>query len=257
MKMAQITFNLRKVDAIKLNPKYVALASIKTDNVHVKEFLSNFQSEFWIAHTIKIHQSVKVTKKTFIRDRVVVIVYKKSNFTFLHDILKLVRKYNFPENYIDKLTQEYQTCGCVMFAIEADGDNVKYKVYCETYSKGFGFGFKWTQSKCAITRYEWFKSVDNYKSWIDASGFNLYPKFLETKKITQAYSLKDQNTDKRGFEFALKDTYLKDVSNDVLLLTNVNIYDKLKDLANLPIIHFSGGLESNGDKYFNLYFVVL
>ena len=118
--MAQITFNLRKVDAIKLNPKYVALRSIKTDNVHVKEFLSNFQSEFWIAHTIKIHQSVKVTKKTFIRDRVVVIVYKKSNFTFLHDILKLVHKYNFPENYIDKLTQEYKTCGCVMFAIEAE-----------------------------------------------------------------------------------------------------------------------------------------
>jgi hypothetical protein len=92
---------------------------------------------------------------------------------------------------------------------------------------------------------------------IDASGFDLYPKFLETKKITQAYSVKDENTDKRGFEFELEDAYLKDVSDDVLLLTDVDIYDKLRDLAILPLIHFSGGVESNGDKYFNLYFMVL
>ena len=61
----------------------------------------------------------------------------------------------------------------------------------------------------------------------------------------------------RGFEFELEDAYLKDVSDDVLLLTDVDIYDKLRDLAILPLIHFSGGVESNGDKYFNLYFMVL
>ena len=70
-------------------------------------------------------------------------------------------------------------------------------------------------------------------------------------------SVKDENTSKRGFELEFDSLYLKDISRDVSNLTHINMYDTLKDLANLPIIHFSGGLESNGDKYFNLYFVVL
>jgi len=248
--------SLSDINMSSLNPKYIALDSIQTDNSHVKEFLQNFQSEYWLDHKIKIHHSVKFTKSKFNRNRIIVVC-KKDKFTNFNSVLKVVKKYNFPEKYIDMLSSEFSTCNFVIFAIEADAGVAKYKIYCETYFKGFGFGFKWTQSKCAITRYEWFKSVDNYKSLIDASGFDLYPKFLETKKITQAYSVKDENTDKRGFEFELEDAYLKDVSDDVLLLTDVDIYDKLKDLAKLPLIHFSGGVESNGDKYFNLYFMVL
>lgn len=250
------TISLSDIDMNSLNPNYIALDSIRTSSPQVKEFLENFQSEYWLEHKIKIHHSVKVTKSKFNRNRIIVIC-KKDKFTNFNSVLKIVKKYNFPEKYIDKLSSEFSTCNFVIFAIEADTDVAKYKIYCETYFKGFGFGFKWTESKYAITRYEWFKSVDNYKALIDASGFNLYPKFLETKKITQAYSVKDQNTDKRGFEFELKDTYLKDVSDDVLLLTDVDICDKLKDLAKFPLIHFSGGVESNGDKYFNLYFMVL
>lgn len=256
MKTAQITFNLRKIDAIKLNPKYVALASIKTDNVHVKEFLSNFRSEFWLTHGMKIHHSAKVTKERLVRDRVIVFIYKKQNFTYINDVLKLVRKYNFPEKYVLRLMSEYQTCNCIMFAIEADGDVAKYKVYFETPLRNFGFGFKWTKSKSVVTRYD-LKLTGEYKAVIDASGFSLYPEFLEKTKITRVISVKDENTSKRGFELEFDSLYLKDISRDVSNLTFVNIYDTLKNLANLPIIHFSGGLESNGDKYFNLYFVVL
>ena len=107
-----------------------------------------------------------------------------------------------------------------------------------------------------MTRYD-LKLLSEYKTLIDASGFNLHPEFLDKVKITRAMSVKDENTSKRGFELEFESLYLKDISRDVSNLTFVNIYDKLKDLANLPIIHFSGGLESNGDKYFNLYFVVL
>jgi hypothetical protein len=248
---------LGDINLSTLNSKYLALDSVRTDNAHVKEFLRNFQSEFWQAHKIKVHHSVKVTKERLVRDRVIVFINKKQNFTSINDVLKLVRKYNFPEKYVSRLTSEYKNCSCIMFAIEADGDVAKYKIYCEIPFQNFGFGFKWTKSNSVITRYDWSKKVDNYKSLIDASGFNLYPKFLETKKITLVYSVKDETTSKRGFEFALEDTYLKDISRDVSNLTHVNIYDKLKDLANLPIIHFSGGVESNGDKYFNLYFVVI
>jgi hypothetical protein len=239
-----------------LNPKYIALDSIRTDNAHVKEFLHNFQSDFWLTHKIKLHHSVKVTKEHLVRDRVIVFIYKKQNFTSINDVLKLVRKYNFPEKYILRLTSEYNTCNCIMFAIEADGDIVKYKVYCETPFKNFGFGFKWVESKSVVTRYD-LKPTSEYKAMIDASGFNLHPEFIEKTKINRVMSVKDENTSKRGFELEFNSLYLKDISRDVSNLTFVNIYDKLKDLANLPIIHFSGGLESNGDKYFNLYFVVL
>jgi hypothetical protein len=252
-----INAGLGDINLSTLNPKYVALDSIRTDSAYVKEFMREFQSEFWLTHKIKIHHSAKITKERLVRDRVIVCIYKKDNFTSVNDVIKLVHKYHFPEKHIRRLTSEYATCKCIIFAIEADGDAVKYKVYCETPLKYFLFGFKWTKSNCVITRYDWSKKVDNYKSLIDASGFNLYPKFLETKKIIHVYSVKDENTSKRGFEFELEDTYLKDISRDVSNLTHVNIYDTLKDLANLPIIHFSGGVESNGDKYFNLYFVVL
>ena len=239
-----------------LNPKYIALDSIRTDNAHVKEFLHNFQSDFWLTHKIKLHHSVKVTKEHLVRDRVIVFIYKKQNFTSINDVLKLVRKYDFPEKYVLRLTSEYNTCNCIMFAIEADGDIVKYKVYCETPFKNFGFGFKWVESKSVVTRYD-LKPTSEYKAMIDASGFNLYPEFIEKTKINRVMSVKDENTSKRGFELEFDTLYLKDISRDVSNLTHMKIYDTLKDLANLPIIHFSGGLESNGDKYFNLYFVVL
>jgi hypothetical protein len=143
-----------------------------------------------------------------------------------------------------------------MFAIEADGDVAKYKVYCEIPFQNFGFGFKWVKSKSVVTRYD-LKPASEYKALIDASGFNLYPQFLEKTKITRAASVKDENTNKRGFELEFDSLRLNDISRDVSNLTFINIHNKLKDLSNLPIIHFSGGLESNGDKYFNLYFVVL
>jgi hypothetical protein len=247
---------LGDINLSTLNSKYLALDSVRTGNAHVKEFLRNFQSEFWQAHKIKIHHSVKVTKEHLVRDRVIVFIYKKQSFTSVNDVLKLVRKYNFPEKYVLRLMSEYKNCSCIMFAIEADGDVAKYKVYCEIPLQNFGFGFKWVESKSVVTRYD-LKPASEYKALIDASGFNLYPEFLEKTKITRAASVKDENTSKRGFELEFNSLHLKDISRDVSNLTFVNIYDKLKDLANLPIIHFSGGLESNGDKYFNLYFVVL
>jgi len=247
---------LGDINLSTLNSKYIALDSVRTDNAHVKEFVHQFQNEFWQAHKIKIHHSVKVTKDRLIRDRVIVFIYKKQNFTSINDVLKLVRKYNFPEKYVLRLMSEYKNCSCIMFAIEADGDIAKYKVYCELPTQNFGFGFKWVGPKSVVTRYD-LKPASEYKALIDASGFNLYPEFLEKTKITRAASVKDENTSKRGFELEFNSLYLKDISRDVSNLTFVNIYDKLKDLANLPIIHFSGGLESNGDKYFNLYFVVL
>ncbi len=247
---------LGDINLSTLNSKYLALETVRTDNAHVKEFLRNFQSEFWQAHKIKIHHSVKVTKEHLVRDRVIVFIYKKQNFTSINDVLKLVRKYNFPEKYVLRLMSEYKNCSCIMFAIEADGDVAKYKVYCEIPFQNFGFGFKWVKSKSVVTRYD-LKPASEYKALIDASGFSLYPEFLEKTRITRAASVKDENTSKRGFELEFDSLYLKDISRDVSNLTHMKIYDKLKDLANLPIIHFSGGLESNGDKYFNLYFVVL
>ena len=254
--MDSIHSSLSNINLKELSPKYVGLNSIRTDNAHVKEFLDNFKSEFWLEHKIKIHHSVKVTKERLVRDRVIVFIYKKQNFTSINDVLKLVRKYDFPEKYVLRLMSEYKNCSCIMFAIEADGDVAKYKVYCEIPLQNFGFGFKWVKSKSVVTRYD-LKSASEYKALIDASGFNLYPEFLEKTEITRAASVRDENTSKRGFELEFESLYLKDISKDVSNLTFVNIYDKLKDLSNLPIIHFSGGLESNGDKYFNLYFVVL
>lgn len=256
MKMDSIHSSLSNINLKELSPKYVGLNSIRTDNAHVKEFLDNFKSEFWLEHKIKIHHSVKVTKERLVRDRVIVFIYKKQNFTSINDVLKLVRKYDFPEKYVLRLMSEYKNCSCIMFAIEADGDVAKYKVYCEIPLQNFGFGFKWVKSKSVVTRYD-LKSASEYKALIDASGFNLYPEFLEKTEITRAASVRDENTSKRGFELEFESLYLKDISKDVSNLTFVNIYDKLKDLSNLPIIHFSGGLESNGDKYFNLYFMVL
>jgi hypothetical protein len=254
--MESIISSLSEIDLKKLNPKNLALDSVRTDNAQVKEFLSNFQSEFWLAHRMKIHHSVKVTKEHLVRDRVIVFIYKKQSFTSINDVLKLVRKYDFPEKYVLRLMSEYKNCSCIMFAIEADGDVAKYKVYCEIPLQSFGFGFKWVKSKSVVTRYD-LKPASEYKALIDASGFNLYPQFLEKTKITRAASVKDENTSKRGFELEFDSLRLNDISRDVSNLTFINIHDKLKDLSNLPIIHFSGGLESNGDKYFNLYFVVL
>jgi hypothetical protein len=256
MKTESIVSSLGNINLKELSPKHIGLNSIRTDNAHVKEFLDNFKSEFWLEHRIKIHHSVKVTKEHLVRDRVIVFIYKKQNFTSINDVLKLVRKYHFPEKYVLRLMSEYKDCSCIMFAIEADGDIAKYKVYCESPLKPFGFGFKWVGSKSVVTRYD-LKPASEYKALIDASGFNLYPEFLEKTEITRAASVRDENTNKRGFEIEFESLYLKDISKDISNLTFINIYDKLKDLSNLPIIHFSGGLESNGDKYFNLYFVVL
>jgi hypothetical protein len=256
MKTESILSSLGEIDLKKLNPKNLALDSVRSDNTHVKEFLSNFQSEFWLAHRMKIHHSVKVTKEHLVRDRVIVFIYKKQSFTSVNDVLKLVRKYDFPEKYVLRLMSEYKNCSCIMFAIEADGDIAKYKVYCEIPLQSFGFGFKWVKSKSVVTRYD-LKPASEYKALIDASGFNLYPQFLEKTKITRAASVRDENTSKRGFELEFDSLHLRDISRDVSNLTFISIHDKLKDLSNLPIIHFSGGLESNGDKYFNLYFVVL
>jgi hypothetical protein len=168
---------LGDINLSTLNSKYLALDSVRTGNAHVKEFLRNFQSEFWQAHKIKIHHSVKVTKEHLVRDRVIVFIYKKQSFTSVNDVLKLVRKYNFPEKYVLRLMSEYKNCSCIMFAIEADGDVAKYKVYCEIPLQNFGFGFKWVGSKSVVTRYD-LKPASEYKALIDASGFNLYPEFL-------------------------------------------------------------------------------
>jgi hypothetical protein len=247
---------LGDINLSTLNPKYIALNSVRTNNAHAKEFLCNFQSEFWLAHKIKLHHSAKITKERLLRDRFIVFIYKKQNFTSINDVLKLVLKYDFPEKYIPRLISEYETCNCIMFAIEADGDVAKYKVYFETPLRHFGFGFKWIKSNSVVTRYD-LKPVSEYKTLIDDTGFSLYPEFLDKTKITRVMSVKDENTSKRGFELEFDSLYLKDISRDVSNLTYIKMYDTLKDLANLPIIHFSGGLESNGDKYFNLYFVVL
>ena len=53
---------LADVNLSTLNPKYLSLDSVRTDNAHVKEFVNQFQSEFWQAHRIKIHHSVVCAK---------------------------------------------------------------------------------------------------------------------------------------------------------------------------------------------------
>ena len=255
MKTEQIQASLGNVDLSTLNPSRLALDSIQTENAHLKEFLENFKSEFFSSHIIRIQHSVKVTRDTLIRDRVVVLVYKKRNFTQLNDILKIARKYKFPERHVARLSSEFDLCTCVMFAIEADGDKVKYKIYCEPPMRKFGFGFKWTPSSCVVSRYELYP-VDDYKTLIDSSGFGLHPEFLSKCEITKAMILRDENTTKRGFELEFKNLFFKDISRDVFNLTAVDLRDKLKDLAYYPVVHFSGGIDSTGDKYFNLYFMI-
>ena len=231
-----------------------------TKNTKVLEFFDNFFNDtILLENVFEIEQSAKVTKNKILPDRFLIQLNKTKDVTF-DKIFNIVTKYNFPKDKIDLAIEYYnrEDCDVVIFGIEADNNVIRYKLYFE-YENGIKvFGIKWNELKSSITTYTQTFSV-NFKDLVSKSNFNIVPKFVVENKfnISGIYVIEDVQTNKNGFNitFNTGTLYLKDLTEDVLSLTNQDI-NILYNLKEYPLRHFTGGVENNLDKYFNLYFVV-
>ena len=231
-----------------------------TKNIKVLEFFDNFFNDtILLQNVFKVEQSAKVTKNKILPDRFVIQLYKTKDVS-LNKILDIVKKYNFPEDQIDIATEYYnrEDCDVVLFGIEADDNTIRYKLYFEYENNAKILGIKWNNLKSTITNYIQIFSV-NFKNLVSKSNFNIVPKFVMDNKsnIAGIYIVEDTQTNKNGFNIVFNNgtLYLKDLTEDVLSLTNQDI-SILYNLKDYPLRHFTGGVENNLDKYFNLYFVI-
>jgi CTP synthase (UTP-ammonia lyase) len=240
----------------------------RVSNPHIREFLENFR-QFKIKG---IQHSVKVTKHNVIADRIIVGINKGN--IYANDIFKIVKKYNFPEHLLKRLGEEWAQAYMVGLSLEADGDKLRYKVYVDKGAKNASrsthksdalFAVKWNPKsplEYVVAKYSLLKKVteEAIKSEVKKSGFDLYPDFIpksiERKKLTLLYTTEDENSKRKSFDIRFNDIYLDDLTKDVLDLTNVDLYDKLRHLRLFPIRNFSGGVSDSGEKFFNLYFMV-
>ena len=173
-----------------------------TKNTKVLEFFDNFFNDNILLENIfKIEQSSKITKNKILSDRFLIQLYKTKDVT-LSKIISIVKKYNFPKDKIDLATEYYKRkdCNVVIFGIEADNNNIRYKLYFE-YENGIKvLGIKWNELKSSITTYTQTFSV-NFKDLVSKSNFNIVPKFIVENKfnISGIYVIEDAQTNKNGF----------------------------------------------------------
>jgi hypothetical protein len=226
---------------------------ILSKNKSVVDFVDNFKDSVFLKHIYKIEHSAKVKKNAISSDRIILQFFKNKEIS-IRKILDILRKYNFPTEQYENIKEKYTICDSIIFSIDASISNNIYKIYFEYESFQKIFGIKWNNEKYDITHY----LQRDKKDFIDIvkdTGFNFIPKF--NANMIGIYYIYDEKSGRKGFNFIFNngDVYLKDLPKNVLDITTKDINKELDHLKEYPIRHFSGGVDKNGEQYFNLYFV--
>jgi len=232
-----------------MNKKQEIEILIKTlsSNPYIIEFFDNVLSNSTLLENLfKIEQSAKITKDKILSDRFVLQFTKTSDIK-LDTILNFYERYKFPLDRIP-IAKEYFNridCNTIILGIEADNNKIRYKLYFEYSNYNKILGIKWGDNKSELTYYnKIFKIPENT------------PKFIldRNHNIIGIYDITNENNKRNAFDFMFdsKTTYLKDISKDILSITNQNI-NCLTHLKWFDLRHFTEGIDN---KYFNIYFVV-
>jgi hypothetical protein len=236
--------------------------STLSKNLNVIEFLENFKDDVFLNQIYKIEHSAKITKDTISSDRVS-LQFNKNQELKIRKILEILRKYNFPTDKYDDVKNTYSVCSAVGFGIDISNvgfgidisnSNPTYKIYFEYADYHKILGIKWDALKYDVTHYLQ-KDKKNFIEVIKETNFDIIPKF--NSDIIGIYYIHDENSNRNGFDltFETGDVFLKDIPKNILDITTKNIDKELSHLKEYPIRHFSGGVDKNNAKYFNLYFV--
>ena len=234
---------------------------IKTlsSNSHIIDFFDRVITEdVLLKNLFKIEQSAKITENKILSDRFL-LQFNKTNGITLKGILDFFEYYNFPVDRISVANEYFNRIDCdvIIFGIEADNEKIRFKLYFEYFNKRKILGIKWINSKSTITHYNQLSEI-SYSDLVKKSNFNIVPKFILDKSsdIIGVYDITEEHNEKNAFNIMFDNgsMYLKDLSNDVLSITKIDI-NCLSHLKWFNLRHFTGGTENN-NKYFNIYFVV-
>lgn len=227
--------------------------STVSKNFDVIEFLENFKDDVFLNQIYKIEHSAKITKDTISSDRVS-LQFNKNQELKIRKILEVLRKYNFPSDKYEDVKNTYSICSAVGFGIDISNSNPTYKIYFEYEDYHKILGIKWDALKYDVTHYLQ-KDKKKFIEIIKETNFDIIPKF--NSDIIGLYYIHDEKSSRNGFDltFETGDVFLKDIPKNILDITTKNIDKELSHLKEYPIRHFSGGVDNNKEKYFNLYFV--
>ena len=227
--------------------------SIISKNFDVIEFFENFKDDVFLKQIYKIEHSAKITKDSISSDRVS-FQFNKNQELNIRKILKVLRKYNFPKDKYDDIGNMYSVCSAIGFGIDISNLNPTYKIYFEYDGYHKILGIKWDSLKYDFTHYLQV-NTKYFMEIIKKTNFDIIPKF--NSDIIGLYYIYDEKSNKNGFDLAFETghVFLKDLPKNVLDITTKDINKELDHLKEYPIRHFSGGVDKNGEQYFNLYFV--
>ena len=238
------------------------ISLVHSNNPAIVQFIEQFRN---FKQKILTQYSVKVTKDKVLADRVMVAIDYSKDTPVLYTVtglLALIKQYDFPEICTNLLKRKYSDSVLNTFnvgvGIEIDEDKVRYKVYIEDSSTKNIFAIKWDAETYVITNYT-LQDKSLYEDTIFAAGYDIVPQVVTVNlaKLFHVYLTQDTiSSNKTSFNLAFNDLYLKDITSDMLNLTSVNILNEFSYLETYPIRVIAGGLDSNNEKYFTLYFTV-
>ena len=242
---------------------------------HEDSCIIDFFKIFENYSNIEILQSIKITKKSFNKDRydINIPTYKIS----LDSLFKILNTLNFPNDKFQEIVKEYNQSEEVHFGIEKNKKQINYRVYfkrkislsewlsyknlCEQTT--VFYSFKWNSennSNVLNTSYDICHNVDAKKMIeIIKTKISFLPKFL-VKKIKEKsnpyvlFSVEDKNSPRKSFNIIHEPIVFWGLSSDIEKFFDIKFSEMFADLQNECFINFTGGIDKNNEDFITLYF---
>ena len=257
------------------------------DVISFFEIFKNFSN-------LEVLQSIKITKKSFNKDRFDInIPTNQISFVTLFEILNDLR---FPQEKLEEIKKEYLSSEEVHFGIEKNNKKINYRVYfkrkidisqwlenknSEKQTTVF-YSYKWNKENNSLlvnTSYDIYHNA-NAKKIIEVINerSNFIPKFL-IKKIKEKkdykpshlfrksnfiyasqqhpyvlFSVEDKNSPRKSFNIIHEDIPFSELSVDIEKFFNVSFNEIFSDLEQKNFINFTGGIDKKNQDFITLYF---
>jgi hypothetical protein len=261
---------------------------------HEDNYIVDFFKIFENYSNIEILQSIKITKKSFNKDRydINIPTYKIS----LDSLFKILNTLNFPNDKFQEIVKEYNQSEEVHFGIEKNKKQINYRVYFKrkislsewlSYKNSYEqttvfYSFKWNSennSNVLNTSYDICHNVDAKKMIeIIKTKISFLPKFL-VKKIKEKsnhkpkhlirksnliyssqehpyvlFSVEDKNSPRKSFNIIHEPIVFWGLSSDIEKFFDIKFSEVFADLQNECFINFTGGIDKNNEDFITLYF---
>ena len=261
---------------------------------HQDEDIISFFEIFKNFSNIEVLQSIKITEKSFNKDRFDInIPTYQISLDFLFQILNFLR---FPQVKSKEIEKEYLSSEEVHFGIEKNNKQINYRVYFKkkinisewlenknsNKQTTVFYSYKWDSKDDSVlvnTSYDIYHNA-NAKKIIEVikERSNFIPKFL-VKKIKEKtnykpnhlfrksnfiyasqehpyvlFSVEDKNSPRKSFNIIHEDIPFSELSVDIEKFFNVSFNEIFSDLEQKNFINFTGGVDKKNKDFITLYF---